>query len=694
MNRTIKLLLCLAIIVIVLVVNAKAAVTVAYFFNMSSNASYSANDILRSSSVSLHLVTDRSATCRYSQTSGLPYGAMEGVFDADFETIHKKYFTNLNDGTYKYSIKCLDTLGVQSGELTFSFAVSPPISADISFSKTPPFSEGRVKVNVLTTKEPSQTPAVVYSFDGISYHPLPLAGSGKEWFGYIFIPSSIGEVVGSFKFSARDMEGVLGEEVRSGKIFLVDTTPPEIISSIEAIGKDGSVELDWEYPYDFSKFKIYRDVSPGVDYNDYYASILTTSYIDDGADRGKTYYYRVSALDDAGNEAALSREIYTAALLQDSSANVANTGLSAELRGSVDSLIADVRYMKDSIQEAKQNLIQNSQDELFTDLKLDREFQSASLELDTLEREVTNYRTQDLNKIELDKKINAAGLKLSTIKKKIPEQIMVLDSKDASKSSEESKLNNLYLEINPEMQNSLVEKAIEISLDKIITTRFNVNMAAYQISIVYLDGTKKDITLIKEEISSSMDDNENYSIFEYIPKDVAEKADKIDVKNAEYDLVKDDPIYSFPANTQEISYTLEEHVSLDSLQNIHTLLVYTNAKEGDQKSSLLTGLSILGENGLGKHITFSILGIVIVSVFVFYLFVIRMKQRSIETLSKMKEKLVEARKHLNEDKPELSAKQYQELKDHYKSLSQREKEGIYGYLQEFYKDLREKQGDS
>ena len=90
----------------------------------------------------------------------------------------------------------------------------------------------------------------------------------------------------------------------------IDTTPPNVPTCLSSIGHDHEVMLKWDpnKEEDLTQYRIYRSQTPLTGYE----SLLTTEFneaIDAGADNYKTFYYKVSALDKAGNESELSPSI-------------------------------------------------------------------------------------------------------------------------------------------------------------------------------------------------------------------------------------------------------------------------------------------------------------------------------------------------------------------------------------------------
>lgn len=94
-----------------------------------------------------------------------------------------------------------------------------------------------------------------------------------------------------------------------------DTQPPSSPSGLSGTSQDGAVNLSWSEltTGDLNGYNVYRtsseieDVSGLAPQND--APISKASYTDTGAKNGTTYYYAVTAVDEAGNESGPSDHV-------------------------------------------------------------------------------------------------------------------------------------------------------------------------------------------------------------------------------------------------------------------------------------------------------------------------------------------------------------------------------------------------
>ena len=78
------------------------------------------------SQVTMSLVTDENATCRYATTAGVPYGSMPNAFSTTGGTAHSTVLTGLTSGSnYSYYVRCQDAAGnADTDDYVIAFAVS------------------------------------------------------------------------------------------------------------------------------------------------------------------------------------------------------------------------------------------------------------------------------------------------------------------------------------------------------------------------------------------------------------------------------------------------------------------------------------------------------------------------------------------------------------------------------------------
>jgi fibronectin type 3 domain-containing protein len=90
-----------------------------------------------------------------------------------------------------------------------------------------------------------------------------------------------------------------------------DTTPPAAPAGLAADAADGAVGLSWDAVDDADAYRVYRSTDPtdAAGGNALESGLSATTYDDPSVTNGTTYYYRVTAVDEAGNESDGSSEV-------------------------------------------------------------------------------------------------------------------------------------------------------------------------------------------------------------------------------------------------------------------------------------------------------------------------------------------------------------------------------------------------
>jgi hypothetical protein len=633
-------------------------VTLNAIYNFS-DASVTDETVYKTDSIVLRIKTSVETECSYG-TSSSPSTS----FNGEYGLTHEAYLENLEEGFHKYYVRCENS---SNPLMEINFATSIPIYATIKISETPPLKEGKYKINLITSKKSLDTPTLEYSFDELVYKPISLKGSGESWEGNLIIPASAGESVCSFRFKARDLAGEEGTKIKGDNSFIIDTSKPSALSIINAIGYEGQIKLNWFFDEKISEFNIYRSENPQVDYTDFYKTSSKNYFYDNDVEKGQTYYYRVAAVDEAKNVADLSREVYATALLNNYSGK---TGLSPSLVGKVDNFAIEINSVLGNINEIN-SLMQTKAEkekEVFKNIKLDKELEGAISELNSLKRDVESYKLQDLSEEELNKKISSATLKLNIIKKEIPEDIIITNEKQVDRVIDENTIQKIFLEYYSTTEYDY-KKEIADTLKIVEEKNIKITSNFYNLEIMYLDGTKKDMTLVRDTISSSAENIDNLYFILSIPKEIAEKASELKIINLEYEVIKDDPVISFKSDSKEIIYYFNKEINLNSFEDV--IISPLKAVNNEATDSSITGNSILGSTSNGSW------GIIALAIFAFILgiYFLRVKsETSIKPILKIMEDIKKVKELIKGGKEEEGRELYKIIKEEYKLLPEKEKE--------------------
>ena len=422
-------------------------------YNLSGNAFYSKT--VNGGNFYLIVNTNqKNFTCKYSESSGTNYANMNDLK----EMLNGNYGATLSglDGEIKnYYIKCVNTSGnyTEPPETHVKLRLNIPVSVtSISFPDvtTSVLPAGRFEVLVQTSKPVQGTPTFKYSFDGTKYYSLPLFsvdGSGKNWMSYLIIPSTVRDGAVYFQFQGVDLGGNSGDLIVTGGTFKIDTQKPKMITNIVAQGNVGEITLNWNLDSkNIDHYIIYRSNSPGVQYTDEYTNTPEEPYQDYTALKGKTYYYRVAAVDEAGNIGELSKEVSSTSLQENISAD--SSGLSPSLLGQVqnfliraDSVLSNIESIKSSI-----SLEDNEEQKLFSDLGFSDQLSKAVSQIKGIERDANTLKLQDLTQQELSSQIDTLNLKLQVAEKQIPESLAIVNHGSDTSIPSENDITKALLE--------------------------------------------------------------------------------------------------------------------------------------------------------------------------------------------------------------------------------------------------------
>ena len=231
--------------------------------------SHSPIGVIPTSYITLEVVTNGDATCKYSTIPGVAYANQQYSFQITGGKSHKVPLQNLIDNFYNYYIRCKDLAGNQaSSDYIVSVEINAPPTAMISLSKSSPLSLGTTEVMITTSEPVKPVPSLSYACNGNSVS-VPVTGSGSSWKGYIILGQPNVNEVCSFSFSSVDLSGNAGSYITGGNIFLTDTLPPSTPISVAVVEQRGlSVKLTWKLPPEGIKnFNIFRGTDESDDYS-------------------------------------------------------------------------------------------------------------------------------------------------------------------------------------------------------------------------------------------------------------------------------------------------------------------------------------------------------------------------------------------------------------------------------------------
>jgi len=640
-------------------------------YNFSNFTSTEDNPYL-ADSVVLRIFTSSETTCHYTETSVI---TPNEKFEGNYGTRHETFLGDLEEGVHNYYVRCGDS---SNPVMKLVFKTKSPVYGILDISEEPPLKEGQYELTLTTSKEVSEIPTLEYTLDGITKKEVSLTGSGTSWRGYLIVPGNVGETIGYFEFDAYDVYGTHGTKLTGDNLFIVDTDKPETIGIINSIGYEGQIRLDWFYEEDVEEFNIYRSENPQIDYTDFYKTTTRKYHTDNNVERGKTYYYRGAGVDEAGNIADLSKEVYATSLLSNDSLD--DLGLDVKLLGRVDNMILGIDSFVADAQEIKDVMghEEGKQKDLFESLGFGKEIDGIVSELNSLKRDVEKYKLQDLSENELENKLGSAELRLNIIKKKTPESLIIIEENSISREINEQDIEIATLEyLGEPSENS--KKELDFVFELAEEKNLEITSTFYNLEIVYMDGSRTDITVVEDELNSEIEEVDDFYFVVVIPKDIAERASELEIINTNFEVVKEDPVLLFYSDTKKITYYLEKEVSSGSLRTILLSPIKIIKEEEKQGIKGITG------NIVGNSASKGSFGIIVLVIFalglLIYFFKMKGKEEVKPTL-KVLEQVREVVNLSNQGKNEKAKELYSKIKEEYKNLSKKEKKLVVEELKE------------
>ncbi|MBN1157280.1 fibronectin type III domain-containing protein, partial [Candidatus Woesearchaeota archaeon] len=485
----------------------------------------------------LVIETDEDAYCRYD-LADKDYDNMTVDFITTGSIVHRRSVGPLESSEYSYYIRCIDKKGnAMSESSVVRFKVELPPTAKIAFSKEPPLREGLAEITLTTSKSVKPIPVLEYSIDGSAFKEIPLTGSGTQWKGYLFISAGDNSTVGVFRFSAEDFSAITGTKITEGNLFLIDTTAPSAPQFLlTKVVDEDCIKLSWFYDDETpEEFRIYRSESEIFNYSESYRKTDNNYFLDEMVEKNVTYYYRVAAVDKAGNIGALSDSV---------SFRLEKTPKEEPVQNNEQSQIDESRLKKiqeakdfveelmDEIDRAYRNLANVDQEigEIATAIGLYTEMNNSKIRLISLRGEYEKLKESKISWQEFDKELRNMDIRRKTVENGIVAKMVLKDKQHYFNKVDSSdvlvamqKISSLYrLDLSENELKKLVRES------KSLDEKVSVITDVYILELETLDGSMKRIAVVKKEIFSNVPGTMNeLRLVEFIPKDMAIDANDI-----------------------------------------------------------------------------------------------------------------------------------------------------------------------
>ncbi|MFH1849941.1 MAG: fibronectin type III domain-containing protein [archaeon] len=599
-----------------------------------------------SADTTLSATTNERASCRYGQSDQATYGQMTDFGYSDGKS-HRVQLSGLTDGSYHYYVACRDMLGnVMATKQVIDFEVRLLPTAQLTLSYKSPLKEGTVEVTLVTSKKMSNTPTLNYFYDdsGAVRH-VSLTGEGTLWKGYMVIEDTGTRRVGTFSFSGTDIYGNTGTFIGDGKIFIADTDAPGAPVNLEAENDNKRVRLRWHTTDDdVDRFKVYRSTSSGINHLDYYAETDESSYVDSSTLDKVTYFYRVAAVDQAGNQGELSGEVYATSVSDDgeTESDVQDGPMEPEparvlppnLVTKVDGFVKQVEALLIDVKEANtrlQSMEDGAAKDLLLDLQLLKTVTNSKSRLQTLSTTLSelkkSYRTED----DLDSELKGVAMELETIRKTTPLKVELLEQAEYVQSVNLGHITEAANEFLRSLGMSEADQKKYVKKNEAYLNDIKIESMIRVARITYLDATKEEEkTLIAKKLTHQLDEPlEDVILIEMVPKSVANTADEIEFLTTGQEILNNDPVIKWgfvtlPREGKSVKYVVDGWIPIDDAKEARSVPFLHISQIGREDSP--TGFSVLspdsgGSSGTNKYLLGA--GIFLILVLLAYYLLIR-----------------------------------------------------------------------
>ncbi|MFT7507156.1 MAG: prepilin-type N-terminal cleavage/methylation domain-containing protein [Acidimicrobiales bacterium] len=235
-----------------------------------------------------------------SGSSGGTYSSISGLLNtSNFNS------TGLTNGTmYYFLVRAEDTTGNVSGNSNIANArpmdVTPPAPPS---SLSAVGGTRQITLNWSNNTESDFSSYRVYrsNSSGGTYSQI---ASGLTSSGYVNtgLPGT-GDTRYYYRVRAIDNAGNLSGNSNTANAITADTVAPANPRSLSAVGGTRRITLNWSNntESDFSSYRVYRSNSNGGTYSQIASGLTSSGYANTGLPNSTRYYYRVRAIDNAGN---------------------------------------------------------------------------------------------------------------------------------------------------------------------------------------------------------------------------------------------------------------------------------------------------------------------------------------------------------------------------------------------------------
>jgi hypothetical protein len=506
----------------------------------------------------------------------------------------------LGRAEYEYYLSCIDSSGNDMSPVIMGFSVDPPPTAVITLSDSSPVKAGVLEITLEASEPLRETPSLRYDYDGSERKTISLSAEQEKWTGFLVIDDTEDQRVGTFHFTAVDLQGDTGTTITDGKVFVVDTEKPPAPQSVKAESSDEGVDIEWYYDgEDADHFRVYRSLSPGVGQANFLKISNQERFTDYDTNGGTTYYYRIAAVDLAENEGPLSDEVSAMSdrpVYEQDNDEVEPPPPPARtvvLSSALERVVNSTLYYLDNVYLDLDWAGTSLEDDLDPDVEQVVSTLGLTGKVDTARSKLTEYQDQlrefwymDLTEKELSKRINKILERVDELRSITPESVAIVERSSTTQAYEEGIFNEavnavlLRTGVTEEERATYTLSVLEL-LDNI---RVLVDIKV--VDVKYMDSSHANMTVIDKEISyRGLERLNKVRLVEVIPKDVADGMQDISFMTPGYNVLRDDPVVEWRLDSLDakklITYVVSGAVDMSAAKDVSTFVLL----EPDQESA-------------------------------------------------------------------------------------------------------------
>ena len=587
-------------------------------------------------SITLKVETNEISTCKYS-SSQKPYEDMQ-LLGTTSTTIHEKSL-ELEDGDYEFFLLCKDIYdNTQTNYENIAFTINRIPTATIDLEGDDVKKAGTYELTLKTSEELKNIPKLSYTLqeDGKTKNIIlsEVNNEMDEFKGLLVVENDLGEDVGTFNFKGYDLDNNEGTSISEGRVFRIDTEKPPKIETFNANYLEGQgVMLDWffENEEDGLTYNIYRSVSSGVDYTDFYKTSINKEFQDKDVEDGETYFYKVAAVDKAGNEGELSSEQQITIVSDKPKISPKSNYLIEQLDKELKTKLMDVEGYNNEFNTEKDSL----RVLVINKMGLVTKLSEANLELKNIQSELEKLKNSEYSDSEIEERVIKLKKQVDFLDKNFFKDFEIITNVEYNELISSPNLEETttkFLKANSGMGR---EQAISNARD--LSEKINVDTKIIQVKLKNNYDEEKTALLVIKNYHSTEPLQELFLV-EDIPKSFSENASSI-VFSKKPVIIEEDPVAQYSFNNfqdEELSYYSFTNSEINQVRGLRTAFFKKNNNpnnpngnstlenkdsNNNDDNNLITGNIVEEMKGFfSSNNIFILLGVIIIGGLVVYYF--------------------------------------------------------------------------